>query len=375
MQTSTNWVWGILIVLVLVIVVGIARQPQKGSDRIRIGVITAMTGPYAGVFGEPLSKGVNMALREIDPDLKKYDIVYEDYQLDTKLALPAYTKLKSEGIKLFVLEGSAAISVLAPEIRKEGLLSMNSSSFVPSYKDGLKNTCRTAITADNYAPAYTNLLINKLNAKKVAIFLPNIEAGVALAKLFRTQFESKGGTIVTEELYPSNETDFRTQILKLRATKGVDAIVAVNYTKSVTEMFKQMKELGLKTQIVTDDWTIDNQALTDKSLVEGANYVGYSFSATNPKNDSQRKFLDDFKKEYSMEPTVMTVMGYDLMKILDTAIVDSKSIEPMTVAGYLSTKIQNYEGVGGNISLNSDCEATRDIAYRKIVGGKETEIK
>ncbi|MDB5259987.1 MAG: hypothetical protein JWN37_218 [Candidatus Nomurabacteria bacterium] len=363
------------VVALIIIIGGIwAYQSKSNSTPIKIGVITALTGSGAGVYGEPLKNSINLALNEIDSKHVKYEVRFEDYQLDTKQALPAYLKLKSEGVKIFIIDGSPALSVLAPEVRKDGFLSFNSSSFIPAYKDGNPLTCRIAITADNYAPAYSDLLLNTLHKTKVVALIPNYEPGVAILTAFKEEFEKRGGQVVFESLYSKDGNDFRTEIQKIKSYNA-DAIIAVNYFTSAPTMFKQMKELGLTTQLITDDWTVGNAAVTDKTLLDGAYLVGYSFSTINPKTDKEKEFIQKFKNAYSTDPSVMAVQGYDLMNILNTAVQGTSSQDPATLAAYLTTKINNYQGVGGSITLNSDCEAKREVTVRKVDAGQLVDIR
>lgn len=367
---NNKTIWTVIGVIVIVVLLIIGNKSIQQDFRIKIGVITALTGSGTATYGDPLKKGIDLAIKEIDPNNSKYDVLYEDYQLDTKQALPAYTKLKSEGVKIFIIDGSPALSVVTPEIRKEGYMSFNTSSFVPSYKDGSPLTCRMAITTDNYGPAYADLLINKLHIKKVVTLIPNYESGVALARAFKTAYEAAGGTIVGQEMYAKDATDFRTNITKLQSYKDADGILAVNWFSSATSMFQQMKELGLSNQIVTDDWTT---ALVDKALLNNAYFIGYNFTFASPNTDKGKNFFAEYNSVYGTTPAINAVQSYDLIGILNTAINGTNSSQPSDIAKYITTKLGTYSGVGGNISFNSDCEAQRDIVIGHIVNGQVVE--
>ncbi len=360
----------IISVIVIVLVVwGVSVANKKGdAGRTKIGVITALTGS-AGVatYGEPLKKGLDLALREVDPEGKRYELVFEDYMLDTKQALPAYTKLKSEGVKVFIVDGSPALSVLAPEIRKDGYLAMNPTSFIPSYKDGNPLTCRMALTADSYGPAYADLLINKLKIKKAVALIPNFEAGVALIDAVRSAYEKAGGQILGTEMYAKDATDFKTNIEKLKAFKDADAIFVVNYFNSATPMFKQMQILGLNKKVISDDWTL---TIIDKALVEGAYYVGYDFSLTSPASEKGKKYFTDHSLAYGSTPLMNSVVGYDMMSILDEAFRNASTTDAQGLSYYMINSMGAYDGVGGRIAFNSDCEVERDIIFGTIKNGK-----
>jgi len=364
----------IIIVLALVLARNF-RSSTQDNPGVKIGVITDLTSSAAGTYGIPLKKGVDFGLSEINGNGQAYRAIYEDYRLDAKLALPAYEALKLQGVRFFIVDGSAAISVLSSEAKKDGNMILNPSSFVPSYKDGSPLTCRVAMTVDTYAPAYADFVVNKLHKKNIALLIPNIEAGVALRDEVTKQITKLGGTIVYDEMYLKDTVDFRTQIAKIKAVKGLDALIVVNYFTSAQTMFSQIKESGLDTQLVTDDWTAENQAFNEKDLINGAYSVGYAFSGDDPQTDREKAFYASFQKRYSTDPGLESILGYDLVHILDKAITSSHSTEPITVANYIVSNVQNYAGLSGTLSFNSDCEVSRTAQFRQVVDGKVTDMK
>ena len=79
----------ITVIVVLIVIAFVAKN--KNTGQVKIGVITALTGSSGvSTYGVPLKSGIDLALKEIDPKGTKYQLVYEDYALDTKQALPAY---------------------------------------------------------------------------------------------------------------------------------------------------------------------------------------------------------------------------------------------------------------------------------------------
>ncbi len=371
--------WGIAVVVVVIVIyfVGVNRNAPVSvgnGEPIKIGVMTDLSSSAAGVYGIPLQRGIDLALAEINRGQKKYEAIYEDYQLDSKQVLLAYNSLKAKGAHLFIVDGSPALSILDPEIKKDGNLIMNPASFIPLAKDEHPLLCRISVTVDTYGPAYANLAVNKLNKKNVALLLPDYNAGVALRDGITMAVTNAGGKIVDTEMYLKDATDFRTQLTKLKANKQVDVLITVNYFKSVQTMFQEIKELGLKTQIITDDWTIANTALVDRSLANGTYFVGYSYSGDNPKTDLAKKFYANFRAAYQADPGLESVQGYDLIGLFDLGITQTGTTSPRALADYFAGNVKDYPGVGGLITFNSACEVTRDIAIRNVVDGKLVDV-
>lgn len=361
-----RYIWIVVIMVILALVFLTSTRNSKNNEVVKIGVITDLSGSAAGVYGIPLKQGIDLALQEIDPKHTKYEVIFEDYKLESKLALPAYSSLKLKGVKIFIVDGSSGISVLAPEAKKDGNIILNPSSFIPAYKDSNPLTCRIAMTTDTYAPAYTDFIINKLSKKNIALLLPNVEAGVALRDSISEAVTKAGGNVVGIEMYLKDASDFRTEISKIKSIENVDVVIALNYYSSVSAMFQQIKELGLKSQLIADDWTISNSALTSLGLVDGTYFVGYPYSGDSPRTEKEKYVFDRYNKTYSIPPKLEGLMGYDLLNLIDLAIDKTTSSEPASISKYLTTQIKNYPGVSGTFSFNDDCEVQRDSVFRKV---------
>ena len=365
------------IILALGIVVGVwyvqrDNGPISNDGPVKIGIITPMTGSGAGVYHEPLKKGIDIALAEINKDGPKVEVVYEDDQLDSKLSLSAYNNLKLKGIKYYILNGSPSASVVGPEIVKEGYFSMVPSALLTSYRDSSPLTCRIALTADNYGPAFTDLLMKDMGKKNVATLISNTEGGMAIFKVFKEKFEAAGGKVVQEETFGKDDTDFRTQITKIKANKLAEAVVIINWSTTIETMLKQMKEQGLDLPIISDSPTIKNSALKNMTLANGVTFLDYSFAADDAQaSDMSKNFVAQYASANNGDtPSIQAAQGYDVMKLISYALANAKDQSPSTVASYFVAKIKNYPSAGGNFSFDKSCEALRDITVRKVADGR-----
>jgi len=369
----------IILGIVIVIIIGIVFVSKNTveSEAIKIGVIGPVTGSSAGVYFEPLKKGIDIALAEINKDGQKVDVLYEDDQLDGKLSVSAYNSLKARGVRYFVLNGSPAAAAVAPLIRQDGNFSMVPSALLTAYKDESPLTCRIALTADNYGPAFTNLFLNKLGHKKVATLVSNTEGAIAIFNVFKTVFESAGGEIVQAETFGKDDIDFRTQITKIKANKDAEALVVINWSSTVVPMLTQIKELNLNLPIFGDTGSIKNSAIKDLSLANGVSYLDYSFSVDGTDiSANAKKFIASYAEANNGEkPSIQALQGHDLTKIIALGLSKVDAKNPASVADYIVNKVKNYPLAGGNFSFNETCEANRDITVRKIVDGKTIEVK
>ena len=129
-----------------------------------------------------------------------------------------------------------------------------------------------------------------------------------------------------------------------------------------------MKTLRFNVPVITDDWTATLPQ--DKTLLNNSYFIGYTFSFADPLNENGINFFKKYNQVYKTRPLINAVQSYDMIHMLDIAIRNSNSTSPRDIAQYLTNNLGQYSGVGGNISLNKDCEAQRDISIGHVVDGE-----
>ncbi len=377
---KTSWIILSIIVVVL-IASGIFTQisQEKSRSTIKIGDLSALTGPFA-VAGEMLGKSSQIAADEINAsggiNGKKIEIITEDTANDSKKAVGSYQNLKLKGVRYFIGESSPVIIPLRPLAIADGNLLISSSAVAPSFSDDEALTCRFALTSPNIASALINLL-NKKNYRAASLLLPNSEYGKSLSTELLKYIEKLPVTLVSTEFYSVTDTsDYRTNITKVVSQqKSSDVLIFVNNSNTIEAMLKQLKQLGWKKPIITDNATTNNPSLKDLSLIEGVEYVDYEYSRSTSESDSTetKSFKEKYKKLSGNDAVYIPAGHYDAIKLLAHAIKEVGD-NPQKVAQFIST-LQNYQGITGSLSFNKDCEAKRINFYRKFENGAFVEVK
>ena len=83
----------------------------------------------------------------------------------------------------------------------------------------------------------------RLHAKSVAVFYVNNDWGLGLAQVFRNDFRNLGGRVPVAESYNLGDTDFRTQLTKLKA-EAPPFVYLLGYLKELSIILRQMREFG-----------------------------------------------------------------------------------------------------------------------------------
>lgn len=369
-----------VVVIALIVFVAVSVSKSKNqTNTIKIGGAFIMTGPQA-LIGELQKNAATLAVDEINStggiNGKKVELIIEDTAYDSKQAVNAYQALKFKDVRYVVTDGSPVVAAIRKLVVDDGNFIIAPGATTPVYFDDNNLSCRIALTARNFGPAFSELL-GKKNYKKVATLLPDNEYGRGLANEFSKAFEATGGKIIISEFYNTAPSagDYRTNLTKIKGYKSqIDAVVLVQVSNTIEPMLRQVKEIALGKSIVSDYYTVKNPSLKDLSLANGIDFVDYEYLSTPATNDSSgtAKFKAEYKTKYGSDPVFLVAGHYDAVKLTLEAI-GKVGDNPQKVADYVSG-LKDYEAVTGNLTFNSDCEVDRQTVFRKVKDGKVVEF-
>jgi branched-chain amino acid transport system substrate-binding protein len=374
----SKWIWVVGIVVVILIIILISQKPKE-TGPIKIGGLFMLTGPSAS-FGEFQKRSAELAANEMNLkggiDGRKVEFVSEDTAGDPKKAVDAYYALKNQGVKIFMAEGSSVVAAVRKLIIDDNGFILTSGATTPAYFDDNNRSCRLTMTAKVLGPAFANYLLDN-GYKKASYLFPDNEYGKGLADEFTKAYVSKGGLIVVSEFFNAAGTaDYRTNITKIKSLQAdTDALVTVNMINTVESMFQQISQLGWNKLIVSDYNTISNPALKNLSLAEGVKYLDWPYTPKIVDTDSlvTKNFKTSYAAQFNTEPSLLAAGYYDGAATIISAI-EHAGTNTEKMGAYLSS-LKNYGVVTGNISsFDNDCEAKRDVIFRKISGGKVENI-
>ena len=284
----------------------------------------------------------------------------------------AYQQLAAQDIHFFLTIGSQVAVTIEPKARTDGNLQYELTAVTPQYQDGSILTCRSALTADASSPVLA-AYFKAHNLLHIATFVSNDEQGAAIENTLMQAMTPFEGTIIDKETYQTQDNDFRTQIIKLKAANP-DALVVVAPGQYAETLFRQLGQLGFRRLIFSNNWTIENQGLKDLSLVEGVIFTDFSYQSATSSQDStdMAAFKNGFQKATGQNPPIVSANAYDAVMILSDAL-KSVGQDPQKVAGYI-TNVKNYQGVSGPLTFDHDCEAAQNAVLRVVRRGKFVQV-
>ena len=333
---------------------------EKTSEPIKIGVIAPLSGS-AAFLGEGLRDAVLMAQGDLGKVERKYEIIFEDGQLNPKDFATAANKLINIDKVNAIIDITAAGNAVSPIAEQNKVLHF-----------GIANDQNIAKGDYNFLHTVppiktTKLFIDELqrrNIKKLGIFELKQEGVVALMNALKENLKNSDIEIVTDQTFDSEQKDFKTLITKAK-TSEAQIYLLLAFSPHVEIIAKQIKEMGVKTPLTS----IQSFELTkERDLFEGQWYV----SAVEPKDNYMKKFQD----KYGKSPSIGSMNGYDLFNLIVTASEAIKGSKPENESIKNSLlKIKNFDGVFGPATIDADGIIAFEPAVKIIKNGQPVIIK
>ncbi len=363
MENKNKWLIGIIVVI-LVIVLGVYYSNNTNSDKsdIKIAFVAPLTGDVASV-GQGMQIAAELAVSEINKaggiNGRQVMLISEDAKCDGKAAVSAVTKVINVD-KVNAIVGAACSSetvASAPVAEAAKVVMMSPLSSSPDITNAGDYIFRDYPSDAFQGARAAELAVNTLKAKNIAVMSCASGWCDGIKQVFIEKAKSLGANIVFNEGFNiTTSKDLKTPLTKIKSLNP-DLIYFLGYNSETVIGLKQAKEIGLKIQMLGGDSWNDPQVLAGAgSAAEGMIYLV-------PKAIENQTFKTELSKVNGNKGIVMgSAETYDAVKIL---------AQTMAKVGTDSTKIknalykvQNYQGVSGQISFDKNGDlssATYDV--------------
>jgi len=362
---------GAVVVVALAIVLFIT-QPKKELKETKIGAILPLTGNNA-VYGVAIKKGIELAVGEINMKNgisgNKLNVIIEDDQADPQKSVAAYKKLTTINKVPLILGAvfSASTLAMAPLAEKDQVVLLSPTSSAVEITQAGDFIFRI-YPSDSYDGVFlADFSSNSLKAKTTSILYLQVTSISEIVKVFKEQFELNGGKVLDVIGYNEGDSDFRTQILRIKKSNP-NVVFIPSYLRETAILLKQIKELGFKKPLLAVS------SFNDPKIFElsgnAAEGVIFSTPAFDPESAELhvKNFVQSFYKKYDEKPNIWAAYGYDVLKIAASA-VESGDSNPIKIKDALY-KINNYPGVTGNTSFDQNGDVKKELKIMTAKGNK-----
>jgi len=352
-------------------------QCSKPNEKktIKVGALLSLSGDIAE-YGQRVKKGIDLAVKEINSQNgingKKIEIIYEDTKGNPKDGVNGAQKLiANKDIKIIIGTISSSVTLAVEPITTQNhILLFSPAASSPRLTGISKYFFRNWPSDVLEAAILAEYTYETLKMNNVAILYVNNDYGIGLTNRFKQRFEELGGQVVIQDTYSQNANDFRSQLTKIKKYNP-SAIYLAGYHREMAYATNQIKELGIKCQILGDaDYGVKELLEITGNASEGAIF---SIPTTEFKDDITSNFRSNFIKEYKKEPSTFEANGYDVVNILKKSI-ESVGYNIDSISKYISN-LKNYHGVAGLQSFNNKGDVIKPISIKKVKNNQFITLK
>lgn len=350
---------------------GTSNGGEEEGSTTTIGGIAPLTGDGAS-YGIELQRIAEMALADVNAAWSEegmtLDIQWEDGACNGNDGATAAQKLVGVDKVEVILGGFCSSETLAaaPITEAAGVLLFSPGSSNPSITDAGEYVFRDW-PSDAFQGQKLAELANELGYKTVAILTEQQDYAVGISTVFKTTYEGMGGTVV-EETYLSEDTDFKTQLTKLKDQSPDVYFVNPQTPVKADVVLKQMQELG-----ITGPFLLNDVAGTSTDLLTTySDYLEGSYTATvsiDETSEDVMKLKNRYKEMYGADITYLAYMTavYDGVWILANGIAEVGN-DGDAMKGYLND-LEGYTGLMGTTTFDENGDPLTGHSIFVIQGG------
>src|SRR5256884_5138946 len=362
----------------LAVLLGVAAAPAAAQEKIKIGVITTLSGP-AAVLGQQSRDGLQLGIKDLGGKMagKDVEVVVVDDELKPDGAV---TKAKGllEREKVDFVVGPIFSNILQAIHRpvtenKTFLISPNAG---PSSYAGKE--CSPFFYVTSYQNDQVHEILGKVaqdrGYKRMYLMVPNYQAGRDAVAGFKLDFK---GEIVEESYLPLNSIDFQPELTKINSLKP-DALFTFMPGGLGVNLVKQYRQAGLADRIpVLSAFTVDESTLPAQQDAAVGMFGGANW-APNLDNPQSKKFVAAYEAAYNNVPGTYAMQAYDTAMLIDSAVKAVKGDLANKDAVSAALRKADFTSLRGSFKFNSNGYPIQNFYLTKVAkrpdGKFQTEI-
>jgi branched-chain amino acid transport system substrate-binding protein len=345
------------------------------ADKVKVGLLSTLSGAGAGL-GVDIRDGFTLGLKHLGGKLGGLpaEVIIADDQQNADVAKQAAEKLLLKD-KVDFMTGivfSNIMLAVGPSVfeNKTFFVSANAGPSQLAGEQCNPYFFNVAWQNDNLHEAVGQYVAQQ-GFKKVALLAPNYPGGADAMSGFKRYYK---GDVAKEIFIKLGQLDFAAELADLRATKP-DALYIFLPGAMGINFIKQFAAAGLSRDIKL--FAPGFSADEDIIKAVGAPMLGlynssqWSHDFDNPQN---KKFVEDFKKDYGRLPSLYASQGYDAALLMDAAVRDTKGNLEDKDGLRKALKAANFKSVRGEFKFNHNHYPIQDYYLRVIEKDAQGQI-
>ena len=308
------------------------------SDKIKIGHLTPLTG-FLGALGEYAVKGIRIAIEEINAAGgvmgRQLDVMSEDSVNPATAATKAQRMLDQDRVEFLMGEINSASAKTIMQVAARArrfFLQIGARSDVLRGADCNRYTFHVDIPVTVMVNAEGHALLRDglIKGKRIFCLTSDYLFGHDLSKAAKAFIAANGGTVIGDELTPTDTTDFSPLLLKVRQAKP--DMVATNLGgNQVTNFVKQYAEFGLPYQVAGFNLNTADAWAAGEGNLGGIWPTVWHHEVDTP---GSKAFVAKFRSRHGQPPENHAWIEYVSMHIMARAMRETKSTDTEKLIAY-----------------------------------------
>lgn len=344
---------------------------QLSDDRVKIGVLNDMSGPYADITGQSSLIAVQMAVEDFGGTVlgRKIEVVAADHQnkpdVGSAIARRWYDQ---DGVDVIVGLGASSVALAVRSYaREKGKLDIATSSGSSDLTGGACSATGFHWMHDTYALAKTLATAGVRSGGTSWFFVTaDYSFGHVLERDAARFVESAGGRVVGKVRAPINSTDFSSYLLQAQAS-GARIIGLANGGNDTINSVKTAREFGLVGGATNQNLASLLLMITDVHALglEGAQGMLLSEGFYWDQSEDSRAFANRFLARRKLIPNMMNAADYSAALHYLKAVQAAGTDEPKAVAAAMRNLPIN-DATLKNGKIRADGRVERDMYLFRV---------
>jgi len=354
------------------------RKGEVSGNKIRIGVITSLTGSTAA-FGQAHKNGYAIALDELNSRGgllgKTVELDYYDDQSRPDQAVQGVAKLVDQDHVPIILGAysSENTRAIVPAVtQKQVPLLMPTATADNVMQSGSPWTFRICAGSGAYANTTVAFLKDMGAPKKIAIIYENTNFGQSNAQAMLEAAKQAGIEVVDSEAYQASSPDYKTLLQRVKS-KNPPVIYFASYLLDASTLMRQAEQVGLNPAYYTSAGTGFAAAefpTPDKGAGRNAEFT-FSVSQWLPsaKWKGSKEFDDKYLQRTGSHPAYHAMEAYITLLAAAEAIKKANSTDPQAIRDALRL-LDMPETAFGAIRFDSTGQNKHPVLITQVQGGQ-----
>lgn len=255
--------------------------------------------------GNAFLEGITLAEKEINErggvNGVPLKVLIEDTSYDAKQSLTIAKKFSSLDASLsgVIISTLHEVKVSAPIFENKEIPSVVLWDATPEIEKMGKGVFAIGPWAPDTGEKSSRFSFKTLGKKSVSIINNQHDWGISIAESFKKDFTARGGVVLSHDAINPDVTDYRPFLTKIKLKKP--EVIYAPITYNLTNFAKQVRQLGIRSEIVMSD-NVTEAVLQE----EGAAFEGiYHSSVADPSNAKVEELRKSYIRNFKKEPTLI----------------------------------------------------------------------